>query len=69
MEYGVNEVLPVVGHVLWSKQFGECKRFKILPLFWVEVRSDFKFKKSQWCLGYKIFQLGFLGIYYHSPIA
>jgi hypothetical protein len=61
---------PVVSGraVLWSKQFGVCKRFKILPLFWIELRGEIKFKSDQWCLGYKIFQAGFIAIYYHSPI-
>jgi len=55
-------------NIILSKKFGTCERFKILPLFWVEIRTNFQIGKIQWCLGYKVLKIGFLSIYYHSPI-
>lgn len=54
--------------IIWSISFGTCKKFKILPLFWIEIRKEIIFKKYQWCLGYKIIQIGFIALYYHSPV-
>lgn len=54
--------------ILYSKSFGICKRFKILPSYWVEIRKELKLKNEQWCLGYKILQFGCVAYYYHSPI-
>ncbi len=64
----MNQHDKTIERPLWSKSFGTCKRFKILPLFWIELRKELKINTYQWCLGYKIFQIGFVAIYYHSPI-
>lgn len=54
--------------ILCSIEFGTCKRFKILPIFWIELRLELKLHFSQWCLGYKVVRIGFLSIYFHSPM-
>lgn len=55
-------------NILFAMSFGKTNRFKILPLFWVEVRREIKIKSNQWCLGYKVVQVGAIAIYYHSPM-